>query len=593
MHNLGTGGGPKGAKGRVGKLIALVGGASAIALLVFVAAFALPLQSLLIPANRFFTYYRCMHIWSGVSPIVPLLALTLGMYAWFWHSLHGLALFGADRCKLPAESDLWFHDPKGNTMRLLRMFSQEEAAADTERGAKPLALDVLVVASILFVSLLAIVWVVFSRLPVRSLGAEYYAGIFLVYLVVCFSLVLAEAWQLLRTWTRLRQLLMFLDRTALRRTMAALRGFSWGSVWGMSGNVLDVRYKLLSRQLESLGHTLSALNEKARDDARCCIGARSCIAVLTKLKQAGNDNNSDRLALVQSCLDALKQLRKSAKGSLRITLDAARDCIVAQKLGAAIADPAAVVGLQECISALEKFVSCESKEAAAAEQACIAALTETHVAGIKFAEWYSENYDNYDAQHPKLLKAFQLSAARTAGTLLVSLLLPEWRTETNSLILAEKIESAENSEDPGASPPLSEKHYIRSAEEFVCLPYLGFVQNILGRMRSIVMSILWLFVATAIAISSYPFDPRQVLSGVMLALFIVLGGIIFYVYAQMHRDATLSHVTNTTPGELGGDFWLKLVSFGIAPLLGLLTTLFPGIADFVFAWLQPGLQSIK
>ena len=53
------------------------------------------------PANRFFTYYRSMHILSGVSGVVPFLVLTLGMYAWFWHSLHGLALFGKDRCLLP------------------------------------------------------------------------------------------------------------------------------------------------------------------------------------------------------------------------------------------------------------------------------------------------------------------------------------------------------------------------------------------------------------------------------------------------------------------------------------------------------------
>jgi hypothetical protein len=55
----------------------------------------------------------------------------------------------------------------------------------------------------------------------------------------------------------------------------------------------------------------------------------------------------------------------------------------------------------------------------------------------------------------------------------------------------------------------------------------------------------------------------------------------------------LSHITNTTPGELGDDFWLKLVGFGLAPLLGLLTAIFPSISDFVFSWLQPGLQSVK
>jgi len=503
----GSGGAPQCAEGRLdsGRLIALACGGSALGIIVFFAGFALPLQWTLMPANRFFTYYRNMHVLSGVSPLVPLLVLTLGMYAWFWHSLHGLALFGADRCRLPAESDLWLEDSTGNTMRILRMFSQEEAAADTERGAKPLASGIVILGSTLVASFLVIVGAVSRGLPIRSLGAKYYTGIFLGYLVVCFSLMLAEAWQLLRTWTKLRELLMFLDRTPLRRTLAALRGFSWGSVWGMSGNVLDVRYKLLSRQLESLGHTVSALN----------------------------------------------------------------------------ALPAG------------KAADAAPEKAVTVEKDCIDALKETRTAGAEFAKWYAENYRKCDAENPKLLRIFQLSTARTAATLLVRLLLPEWRTETNSLVLVEARESSDSEEGQDTAPPLSEKQYIRDAEEFVCLPYMGFVQNILGRMRSIVMSILWLFVATAIAISSYPFDPRQGLSGTILALFILLGAIILYVYAQMHRDATLSHVTNTRPGELGSDFWLKIVSFGIAPLLGLLATVFPGVADFVFSWLQPGLQSIK
>jgi len=122
---------------------------------------------------------------------------------------------------------------------------------------------------------------------------------------------------------------------------------------------------------------------------------------------------------------------------------------------------------------------------------------------------------------------------------------------------------------------------------------LGFVQNILGRIRTLIMSIVWMFVASAVAVASYPFDPRQGLSGGMIALFVALCSVIVYVYAQMHRDSTLSHVTNTTPGELGWDFWLKTASFGLAPLLGLLATIFPQVSDFVFSWLQPGLQSVK
>ena len=107
------------------------------------------------------------------------------------------------------------------------------------------------------------------------------------------------------------------------------------------------------------------------------------------------------------------------------------------------------------------------------------------------------------------------------------------------------------------------------------------------------MTIVILFLAATIATSTYPFDPRQGLSAVLIVLFVIAGVAIVKVYAEMHRDATLSHVTNTTPGELGTEFWFKLIGFGFAPMVTLLTRVFPGITDFVFSWLQPGVASLK
>jgi hypothetical protein len=104
---------------------------------------------------------------------------------------------------------------------------------------------------------------------------------------------------------------------------------------------------------------------------------------------------------------------------------------------------------------------------------------------------------------------------------------------------------------------------------------------------------LWLFVGTTLAVSSYPFDPLNVLGGIFLAVFVAFGGGTVLVYSQMHRDATLSHITNTEPGALGWDFWGRLLAFGVGPLVGLLTTLFPSITDFVFSWLEPSAQAVK
>ena len=107
------------------------------------------------------------------------------------------------------------------------------------------------------------------------------------------------------------------------------------------------------------------------------------------------------------------------------------------------------------------------------------------------------------------------------------------------------------------------------------------------------MGSLFLFVAATFSASSYPFDPLPVLGGVFLPVFLITGGTVITVYAGMNRDATLSHITNTPPGELGGQFWLQLITFGIGPLVGLLTTLFPSITDFATSWLQPSVQALK
>lgn len=148
---------------------------------------------------------------------------------------------------------------------------------------------------------------------------------------------------------------------------------------------------------------------------------------------------------------------------------------------------------------------------------------------------------------------------------------------------------SEGKSSAAEAPP----NHIRNAEELVCLVYMAFIQNVLGRMRTIVMQVLLLFIAATVSIATYPFDPRPSLSGAMMLLFGILGAMVVIVYAQMHRDATLSYVTDTNPDELGTEFWFKLLGFGLGPALGLLATIFPELPGSLFSWLQPGVSSLK
>ena len=465
----------------------------------FCVFFVVPLQQVLGPENRVLTYWRATHLASGVSPIVPILSILVALYLSFWFKLHGLALFGPDRPCLPKKKQLLLGGAGGNRKDLLRMFSQEDAAEPIEKAAAGLHGKVVAGGAVLFVLFLLLPWVIVGGIPIRSLGAESYARIFIVLLDVCCSLALVEAWRMYEAWQKLRRLLEFLDRLTLRRTLAVLHGFSWGSVWKMSGNVLEVRYKVISRQLECMNHAIASIDALPRDPK-----------------------------------DPKQPFDPGARSSL-------------------------------------------------------AALLLMQRAGVRFANWYSTNYTVSRAGDLTSFRKLQKRIAAASGTLLTQLLVPAWRAEKGSL-LAVPTKKDEAAPDP---PPQAKEEHIRNAEEFVALNYLSFMQNVLGRLRTMAITIVVLFLAATVATSTYPFDPRQALSVILIVLFLITGVVIVKIYAEMHRDATLSHVTNTKPGELGTEFWFKILGFGFAPLLGLLTRVFPGIADFVFSWLQPGISALK
>jgi len=302
----------------------------------------------------------------------------------------------------------------------------------------------------------------------------------------------------------LRNLLMHLDRLPLRRTLRALKGLAWGSIWRVSGNVLEERYRVMSLQVESLRHLKNTVTKLLGN-------------ISVEGKQIGAV-----MAQVDRCLD---------------------------------------------------------------------------VALPRLADWYVDCRNTGSVKTLTPLCRFQLKLASIAGLAMTNILSPEWRQEKESLIFehpnSDGNSSGDNAEEQAGTLAGSVPEHVRAAEEFFVLPYLAFIQNVLGRMRTIVLGTLWLFVGTTLAVSSYPFQPLNVLGAIFLTVFVLVGGVTIVVYLQMCRDATLSHITHKNPGDLGWDFWFRLAAFGIGPLLALLTTLFPSIADFAFSWLQPGMEALR
>ncbi|HEX4133562.1 MAG TPA: hypothetical protein VHY84_02990 [Bryobacteraceae bacterium] len=469
------------------------GRTAVICLMAFVVGDIL-LISLLKPANRIPAYWRGINLQSGVSPMLPQILLIAGAYLWFWCTLRGLSYFGDDRPRLPKAEDLRL----SNGQPLMPMFSQEEAGEDIERRARPLNRGYLCRVVVCLAIGTGVCIVALQGPWVRTLGERWFGVVIFIFVSLCIAVLVADVIGMWLAWSELRQLLVHLDRLPLRRTLRALKGLAWGSIWKLSGNVLEDRYRVVSLQIESLRHLINTLREWTPEFDE-------------------TDNQNKMLAQAITCQNRIPQL----------------------------------------------------------------------------AEWYANLSENPDLA---CLCDFQKELATTAGLAMTHILTPAWRKEKESLIFdrsGQERKPDEGGENETAISVAKLEPHIRCAEEFFVLPYLAFIQNILGRLRTMALSSLWLFLAATLAVSSYPFEPLNVLGGIFLGVFVIVVGLAALVYAQMSRDATLSHITDTRPGELGMDFWVRLVTFGVGPLIGLLTTLFPSITDFVFSWLQPSVQALK
>jgi hypothetical protein len=133
----------------------------------------------------------------------------------------------------------------------------------------------------------------------------------------------------------------------------------------------------------------------------------------------------------------------------------------------------------------------------------------------------------------------------------------------------------------------------RTAEDFLCLFYFNFISAVFMSMRSLTMMIAGVYVFVLLSFGSYPFEPRLSFRILAFFIFIMIVATVAFVLAQMHKDATLSRITKTNPGELGIDFWLRLALFVSVPLLSLVASAFPSVGGFLFSWLQPAAQAFK
>jgi hypothetical protein len=439
--------------------------------------------------NGVLVAYRSVHITSGISPVVSLLLILVGIYWWFWQALSGLALLGPGKPILPWQTEA----PKGLSRIGSKIAGGIEASAipiPTCRGENAWFYFLPILLLGVQACVLQRPWSQGFDSILHSLENKAFNWTLHCLLGIGGYLMLVDCCQFVATWLGLKRLLLALNRLPLRRTFAALQGLSMYSLWNMSGASSRARLTIFSHQFESLS---DLCNELDSFDSRAS-GTANVRAVISKTVIEGANYIDGR---------------------------------------------------------------------------------------SKIADLALLNDDD----------AFKIRRVMSLCTekIFEDILMPAWHEERRSMDLAESREAGKQRE----ILPLSDETAVMLAEEFVCLVYVGYLQTVLARMRTMVLSMAGVFVTVAFAVAFYPYTPRPLLTLCLLLLLAVLGIAVAVVYAGLDRDSTLSHITNTTPGSLGAGFWMRILSFVGVPVLGLLVAQFPEITDFVFSWVQPGMSAMK
>lgn len=88
----------------------------------------------------------------------------------------------------------------------------------------------------------------------------------------------------------------------------------------------------------------------------------------------------------------------------------------------------------------------------------------------------------------------------------------------------------------------------------------------------------------------FPFQAHQQLEALGWSYIGLTFAAILTVLVQIKRNEVIARLTSSTPGQRttwDGEFVLKLVVFGLLPLLTLFATQFPDVGNTLLRWLEP------
>jgi hypothetical protein len=175
--------------------------------------------------------------------------------------------------------------------------------------------------------------------------------------------------------------------------------------------------------------------------------------------------------------------------------------------------------------------------------------------------------------------------------LLEDFLVPYWDLQRTGQV--EDLIVPDKESDKSKDSTTGEPSFLHLAEELIVVRYVALIRAVLINIRYLMLVVSMAFVLALVAWNSYPFQPHAFIDWCFTILLAILTLGFVWVFAQMHRNAILSRITDTTANELGWEFYVRIATFGAVPVLTWLAYQFPQIGGSLYRIIQPGLQVVK
>ncbi|HEX9945608.1 MAG TPA: hypothetical protein VGG03_26660, partial [Thermoanaerobaculia bacterium] len=114
---------------------------------------------------------------------------------------------------------------------------------------------------------------------------------------------------------------------------------------------------------------------------------------------------------------------------------------------------------------------------------------------------------------------------------------------------------------------------------FLALRVAAYLRYVFAHMRSCLIGTLLPGLLILVGVTTYAFQPKQFVSTAVWVALALAVAVTAWIFVQMDRNATLSRIGDTKPGQVTFDraFFTNLLTYAGIPLLGLVAAQFPGV----------------